>query len=480
MKQFIFSLCLLFCISCTKEEEKPASIKVKTDAIAFIEVRTPIDGITLWNNKTDTIYANDENEFLFTKNIKIPEFVSIQIGDQRLKSILLPGKDVTITSLSSAYVFEGTNKVAMQFLNDVDRPYFSMNESNKYKNDSTAIQIEEKISMLKAAELDRLQDLINNAEIDSEFEEVLKKEIDYFYALRTSQVVMVKQYSKTPIADDLLALLDKTLQQYPLKTNYTPSTWNMYAETILREKGLYDKLTAGNITTDTLQNYYKRDELHPFYYNIISSYKDKSVAEKTTATYIINEAKQNKFEKSLISVYEQFQKDFPNSPYEAYLTPDIDKIRAYYKKIAGEMPEDVKFYTNESVASLKDLMTELKGEQYYVDLWATWCGPCKREFKHNDVLNALLKEKGYKKLYISLDKPEQRTKWEQDIKYFELGGLHLLASKEFFADFEANHSLANGYITIPQYLIIDKKGNLVTNDAPRPSQIEKLRAFLEK
>lgn len=346
MKQSIFLILLLLCISCAKEEGKIASIKIKSDTVKFIEIRNPIDDITLWNNKTDTIYQNSNKEFLFTKEIDKPEFVSIKIGDKHLKSILLPGKTTTIALHDSIYVFEGTNKAAMQFLNDVDRPYFSMNESNKYKNDSTAIQIEEKISILKATELDRLQDIINNAEIDSEFEEVLKKEIDYFYALRTSQVVMVKQYSKTPIADDLLALLDKTLQQYPLKTNYTPSTWNMYAETILREKGLYDELTAGNITTDTLQNYYKRDELHPFYYNIISSYKDKSVAEKTTATYIINEAKQNKFEKSLISVYEQFQKDFPNSPYEAYLTPDIDKIRAYYKKIAGEMPEDVKLLMN--------------------------------------------------------------------------------------------------------------------------------------
>lgn len=479
MKQSIFLVLLLFCFSCTKEEEKIASIKVTSDTIKFIEIRNPIDNIILWNNKTDTIYQNENNEFLFTKEIDKPEFVTIKIGDNHLKSILLPGKTTTISLQDSIYVFEGPNKAAMQFLNDVDRPYFSMNESNKYKNDTTAIQIEEKISMQKEAELDKLQDIINNVEIDSEFEEILKKEVDYFYALRTSQVVMAKQYAKTPIVDNLLALLNETLQQYPLKTDYTPSTWNMYAETILREKGLYDELAAGNITTDSLQDYYKNDKLHPFYYNIISSHKDKSIAEKATAIYIITEAKQNKFEKSLISVFEQFQKDFPNSPYETYLIPDIDKIRAYYKKIAGKMPNDVKFYANESVASLKDLMAELKGEKYYVDLWATWCGPCKREFKHNDALNTLLKEKGYKKLYISLDKPEQRKKWKQDIKYFDLSGLHLLASREFFVDFEKNHSLHQGYISIPQYLIIDKEGNLVTNNAPRPSNLDKLREVLE-
>jgi len=90
-----------------------------------------------------------------------------------------------------------------------------------------------------------------------------------------------------------------------------------------------------------------------------------------------------------------------------------------------------------------------------------------------------LKEKGYKKLYISLDKKEQRKKWKQDIKYFDLSGLHLLASEEFFVDFEKNHSKYDGYVGIPQYLIIDN-GTIVTNDAPRPSKLDKLKAFLNK
>ncbi|WP_430410145.1 TlpA family protein disulfide reductase [Kordia sp.] len=478
MKQLLFLLLLFLCISCVKEEEKLASMEVKTDAVAFIEIRNSIDGITLWDHKTDTIYPNEKNEFLFTKDIKIPEFVSIKIGDTRLNSILLPGKKVKITSLDSTYVFEGTNKAGMQFLNDVERPNFYMSESNKYKNDTTAVQVTKKMETLKVAELKKLQKLVKDQEIDAEFEKILKQEIDYFYALRTSQIVTVKQYGKTPIAADLILLIDETVQKYPLETSYKTSTWSMYAETILKEKRTYDVLTEGTITKDTLSSFYKRDALHPFYYNMISSYENKEVAEKAAATYIISEAKQRKFEKSLISVYEQFQKDFPNSIYESYLTPDIDEIREYYVKISGEMPASVKFYENENIASLNDLLSDLKGEKYYVDLWATWCSPCKREFKHNDELNILLKEKGYKKLYISLDKPEQRAKWKQDIKYFDLSGLHLLASKKFFVDFETNHSLADGYITIPQYLIIDATGNLVTNNAPRPSQMEKLREFL--
>lgn len=45
---------------------------------------------------------------------------------------------------------------------------------------------------------------------------------------------------------------------------------------------------------------------------------------------------------------------------------------------------------------MKELLEKLEGNKYYVDVWATWCGPCIEEFKHNKDLNAVLKSKGYK------------------------------------------------------------------------------------
>jgi thiol-disulfide isomerase/thioredoxin len=479
MKKALFLFLLLLCISCAKEN-KSATIHVNTTAVDFVEIKSPIDDITLWDNKTDTIYPNEQHEFLFTKEIDQPEFVTIIIGKTRLKSILLPGKEIQINSLDSTYVFEGTNKVGMQFLNAAKRPFFDITESNKFKNDSTAIQVQEKIKTLKKPELDKLEAFILNKEIDTELAKILQKEIDYFYAQRTAQIITVNQYTRDTIAADLIRLFDETVTEFPLETTYKPSSWEMYTETVLKEKALYDAMATGMITKDSLQKFYTEDKLHPFYYQLIHSYKDASVVEKVAAQYIMNASKQDRFEKSLITIFDQFKEDFPNSVYTTYLTTSIRKISRYHVKISGKMPDNVQFYENENVASLDDLLKDLKGDKYYVDLWATWCGPCKKEFKHNDALNVLLKSKGYKKLYISLDKPQKREKWKQDIKYFDLSGLHLLASQEFFADFEKKHSLHEGYVSIPQYLIVDKNGTLVTNNAPRPSDLNKLRTLLDQ
>lgn len=478
MKKLCFVFAWLMFASCAKEI-KPATISVSSATTDYVIVRNPIDDITLWNNKADTIYPNDANEFIFEKKIAQPEFVNVIIDKTYLKVILLPGKEISIHPSKDTFIFKGANNAGQQFLNDTKRPYFSTTEYKRFEKDTTAALVSNRINKLKQAELDIITQLIGTKKVDGEFAELLKKEINYFYAQRTAEVITSKQYDKIPIADDLMALLDTTIKTYPLHTNYKPSSWNTYAEMILQEKAKYDALATGKITKDTIQQYYTEDRLHPYIYQLIQSYKDVDIAEKIAATYIISEAKQQRFEKSLIGVFEQFQKDFPNSKYTKYLTADVEKIRAYHVKIAGEMPANIHFYENETIASLTEMLPDLKGNKYYVDVWATWCGPCKAEFKHNESLNAVLKEKGYKKLYISIDKSQQRKKWKQDIKYFDLNGLHLLASQEFFADFEKNHSKYDGYVGIPQYLVIDD-GVIVTNDAPRPSELDKLKALLNK
>ncbi len=478
MKKLLYVCLLCIAASCTKEIQ-PAKINITAPDTEFIIVRNPVDDIILWNNKADTIYANEANTFVFKKQINKPEFVTIIIGDEWLKSVLLPEKQIEINAKGKKAKFTGETSAGQQFLNNVARTYFSVTEANKYRQDSTANQVTTKINTFKKAELDSLQTLQETKKIDADFAKVLQKEIDYFYAQRTAEVISSKQYDQDVIPADLLTLFDETVTTYPLKTSYKPSSWNMYAEVVLQEKAMYDEMANGNVSKDSMQQYYAQDKLHPLYYNLIRSYKDSEIAEKAAANFIINKAKQKKFEKSLIGIYEQFQKDFPKSAYTTYLTEDIESIKAYYVKISGEMPANVHFYENETIASLTEMLPDLKDDKYYVDVWATWCGPCKAEFKHNEPLNAFLKEKGYKKLYISLDKKEQRKKWKQDIKYFDLSGLHLLASEEFFVDFEKNHSKYDGYVGIPQYLIIDN-GTIVTNDAPRPSKLDKLKAFLNK
>jgi len=53
-----------------------------------------------------------------------------------------------------------------------------------------------------------------------------------------------------------------------------------------------------------------------------------------------------------------------------------------------------------------ELKASLKGNVVLVNLWATWCGPCVKEFPHLLKLQNLYEEKGVKVVFISVDEPE--------------------------------------------------------------------------
>jgi len=446
--------------------------------VEFIEIQNPIDDVYMWGIKKDTIYPNDKNEFSFRKKISRPQHINININGEIIYSILQPNNKLSISYKDSSFVFEGKNKAGIKLLNNFKRTYYSFSEAKKYKKDSTSNQIKKSINNQKDKEIQQLNNLINDNVINKELAEVLKDEIDYYYSNRTLEIINDKLSNTTQNNEDLNNLFFVTIKKHPLDNLYKSSSWNEYANSIHIRKPITDLKKQNIINQDSLQNWWKNDKLHEFKYDLIDNVKNKFIKEKISANYLNYSLKQNNFERSLIDLFKKFKESYPNSKYTKYLKSDVIKIEDYYEKISREMPNTVKFVEENNISSLDELLNIIKGDKYYVDVWATWCGPCKEQFKHNNKLNKLLKSKGYKKLYISLDKSENTTKWKKDIKYYELDGVHFLANQDFFVHFANNYSSYKGSVSIPQYLIINEKGNILKNNAPRPSQLKELSEFL--
>ena len=122
----------------------------------------------------------------------------------------------------------------------------------------------------------------------------------------------------------------------------------------------------------------------------------------------------------------------------------------------------------------------LKGKKVYIDIWATWCIPCKIEFKENNIVDSFLQKNNISKLYISLDDIKEKGTWKNDIKKFALFGYHIIANQALINNLKELLYSKDEMFTIPRYAIIDDKGNLVNVNAPKPSNTDMLIQQLKR
>lgn len=111
-----------------------------------------------------------------------------------------------------------------------------------------------------------------------------------------------------------------------------------------------------------------------------------------------------------------------------------------------------------------------KGKYVYIDMWASWCGPCRKEIPHLKKLEEELQNDNVVFVSISIDKDE--TAWKKSIVEHDLHGYQ-------FIDSDNKLGSALNVRGIPFFVIYDKEGCLYMHDAPRPSSGTPLKEMLE-
>jgi len=107
-------------------------------------------------------------------------------------------------------------------------------------------------------------------------------------------------------------------------------------------------------------------------------------------------------------------------------------------------------------------LDDLKGKYVYVDVWATWCAPCKQQIPYLKDLHEEYSDKNIAIVSLSIDKASHKDKWLQMVADEELTGIQIMADNN---DFASAYNI-NG---IPRFILIDPEGNIVDSNAPRPS-----------
>ena len=111
-------------------------------------------------------------------------------------------------------------------------------------------------------------------------------------------------------------------------------------------------------------------------------------------------------------------------------------------------------------------LDDFKGKVTYIDIWATWCLPCRGE---SPALKELEKKfHGKDVAFVSISIDQNKDEWKEFVKSEDLKGVQLFAENAFESQFIQDYGIRQ----IPTFIIIDKEGKIVNADAPRPSSDE--------
>jgi|WetSurMetagenome_2_1015567.scaffolds.fasta_scaffold05177_4 thiol-disulfide isomerase/thioredoxin len=118
---------------------------------------------------------------------------------------------------------------------------------------------------------------------------------------------------------------------------------------------------------------------------------------------------------------------------------------------------------NDSPDILSELISKHKGKILYIDISATWCGPCIMELPNSITLHENLNNKNV--VFVYLYANSRKSDWEKISKNNVLKDENILLSDEQYKLLVSKYKVESSF---PQYLLIDKSGG-ITKNAKRPS-----------
>lgn len=460
--------------------------KVYTGSATTVTYTVPHNGVFHWGFK-ESVKTDTQGNF----QIKIPceqaSIIAIGVDDRHKRTMVISSGDHFTLQLGADkdedfFELKGPNEAGQKLFRELPNPGFVQIAAHKYFKDTLVADIEPKIEEEKAKELAPFIALLKAKKISPAFFELVTADRDCYYATMKTQLVFVKLVRTKPekIAQFSPAFKNwaqETFQKYPLENPRLISSfwWYEYAKTF-QDISMY---LAKDFDAQNLETQYKNGTTHTFTIKDAEGRFKGKYLELFQAYYLYDACLQKHYEKELIGLFEQFKKSYPQSPYSKHIEVWVDPIVEYHKLQESSLSEHYKLIENAAdLNSLAAALETFKGKKLYIDVWATWCGPCKKEFEYKEALKKLLSDQGYEILYVSIDEADRTESWKGMIKYYKLEGHHLLANEALTKDLRRIYN-ENGSISIPWYLIVNQKGELVVKDAARPSDVKTLEKQLK-
>lgn len=435
-KILLLTACIAFVVTCTSK---------KDDTLLSGKIQKPTnDKLILYSNdreQSQEITVNTEG--IFTDTIHNMEgYCSIEYGKNGADIYIEKGYDMQLTinpeNPQKLLTFQGESKAANQLISQIEK------------------EMDEALEKIGLQKLFTLPEQAFIATIDS----ITKANISTIDKANISK--KLAESEKKKIAYSKYYILSVYPNNYSIFTdkNYTPSQKFKEAQ--------------GQLSYDSNEEY----KQFSMYRSLVKKhYNDRLYKAQTPQERkeIIVEIKKSPIKKlaadfayklmpSLSNTTERIEENIANVKYLSSDKAVLKKLEenVAYIRALGKGTKSPQFNFKD-INGKKVSLNDLKGKLVYIDVWATWCGPCK------DELPALQKiEKAYQKkkiAFVSISVDEDPKAWKKMVKEKNLSGIQLIADRNWKSSFVESYRIQG----IPRFILIDSEGKIISANAPRPS-----------
>jgi len=460
------------CVAAQTTTNATAGFKIKHAVSGTVTVWLAINNTQFWDNKRKLSIKKD-GTVLLTIHPSETGGLYFEYEGRNAYIFLQKGDKVFIeidTTAQPSFTITGSNAAGQMLLSAKSQPRTTIQIDELLNKDSTVLQLSTHIAKEKEEKINAFKELFQQKKINAAFLFYATTRLEYIYQAALASRVYYRWRNRTKYyraAPEEYKAYYQTLYPDSLVNNKKgPQVFSYitYADSYLQEY-LYFKR---HISGDSLR--FSEDE------------DKKMIIGYTRSKFTINQEYleafelnlfylQKQFEKSMLGLYTDFTRKYPASQYTRILAQHNQEFLTYYKAASESFtPDQVLIKDYENINSVAELKEKMKGKKYFVDMWATWCGPCKDEFAYKDELNSFLKKNGIDILYLSIDVKERDERWKEMIKYYKLSGYHARTNKTFSDDVFKTLNLKY----IPRYMYVNEKGEIISQETARPSDKEKL------
>lgn len=409
----------------------------------------------------DTI--NADGCWVYQTTLTDSKVLAVNVSRKVFNLYLTPGSCDTLTVSKDTVMLEGDNSAYNRCLQAVDeyQNYCDRILILGGKHELKSVTTPDELKFKNGVHYDKAANIIRHSGLSASFVEEQIAHLDFISRQIVAYITMYSIQDKT---DEWKKELRIALE----------SPWN---EEAIRSYRRLDRMAMqlAPMKFFILENGDRSSIKEPyrFIYERSKELFEGKTLERILAYFIYDAIFQQNKDEAFIGIFEEFKQQYPDSPYLSTLQPGIEELIRYHQ---GELNEDIYHIIpyDANMTSISEAVKQFRGKVVYVDVWATWCGPCKKMFSYVPAFKEKAKELDVVYLYLSIDNPQAEKVWRKSIPYYDLKGYHLLAGKELAKAVYQELGDERGTLSIPRFLIIGKDGKIAVSEAASPDQPEKV------